>query len=223
MLTRPAARRAGGGRLVVAAVIGGLAVLAIGGGLSGLLPSFANPFREETIDRTQPTLLRALEDLSEYRAAEGTFQVVVDVEEDTRFIPSVIKGERTTFLATGTVAASVDFAGLDGSSIVVSEDGTTVRVTLPRAVLSEPTVDPGASQVLDRDRGILDRVGSALSEDPSSERELYLLAEDELAAAAAEADLVARAEENTVAMLETLLGSLGYERVLVTFADDPRT
>lgn len=223
MLTRPPVHRAGAGRLLVAAVVGGLAVVALSGGLRDLLPSFANPFREETVDRTQPTLLRALEDLSEYRAAQGTFQVVIDVEDDTRFIPSVIKGERTTFLATGTVAASVDFASLDGRAVTVSEDGTTVRVALPRAVLSDPTVDPEGSYVLDRDRGILDRVGSAISEDMSSERELYLLAEDELEAAAAEADLVARAEENTVDMLESLIGSLGYDRVLVTFADDPRT
>lgn len=223
MLNEPAARRGGGGRLAVAALVGALAVLAIGGGISGLLPSLSNPFREETVDRSQPALLQALADLSEYRAAEGQFQVVLDVEEDARFLPSILKGERTTFLATGTVAASVDFSGLDEENIRVSEDGTSVSVTLPRAVLSDPTVDPEGSYVLDRDRGILDRVGGALSDNPTSERELYLLSEDKLAAAAAEADLVARAEANTEAMLETLLESLGFERVDVVFADDART
>lgn len=222
MLTQPAARRAGSARLLVAALVGGLVVFAIGRGISGLLPSLSNPFSEETVDRSQPTLLRALADLSEYRAAEGQFQVVLDVEEDTRFIPSVLKGERTTFLATGAVAASVDFTGLGDESIRVSEDGRSVSVTLPHAVLSEPTVDPEGSYVIDRDRGILDRVGSAFSDSPTSERELYLLAEEKLAAAATEADLVDRAEGNTEAMLETMLGSLGFERVTVVFADDPR-
>jgi hypothetical protein len=167
-------------------------------------------------------LLQALEDLTEYRAAEGTFQVVVDVEESTRFVPSIIRGERTSFLATGSVAASVDFSGLGEDAVVVSDDGKSVRITLPRAVLSDPTVDPEGSYVLDRDRGLLDRVGSAFSDSPTSERELYLLAEEKLRVAATEADLVDRAESNTEDMLEAMLESLGFEQVTITFADDAR-
>ncbi len=222
MLTERAARRAGSGRLVAAALVGALAVVALAGGIGGLLPSISNPFSEETVDRSQPVLLEALVDLSEYRAAEGQFQVIVDVEDDTRFVPSLIKGERTSFLATGTVAASVDFSGLGEDAIVVSEDGTSVRITLPRAVLSDPTVDPEGSYVLDRDRGVLDRIGAAFSDSPTSERELYLLSEDKLAAAAGEADLVQKAEENTRAMLTSMLESLGFERVSVSFSDDAR-
>lgn len=202
--------------------MGALLVVALSGGIWGLLPSFSNPFGEETVDRSQPALLKALEDLSEYRAAEGTFQVVIDVEKDTRFVPSIIKGERTSFLATGSVAASVDFSGLADDAIVVSDDGKSVRITLPRAVLSDPTVDPEGSYVLDRDRGVLDRIGSAFSDSPTSERDLYLLAGDKLAAAASEADLVQRAESNTEAMLEAMLESLGFEQVTIVFADDAR-
>lgn len=222
LIDQQGGRRSRRGGLVIAAVAGGLVVLLVSGGLSGLLPSFPNLFREETIDRTGPTLLQALEDLSEYRAAEGQFQVVIDVEDDTQFVPSVLLGERTTFLATGSVAASVDFSGLDADAIEVSADGRTVRVVLPRAVLSEPTVDPESSYVVDRDRGLLDRVGGALSDDGSSDRELYVLAEERLAEAAGDADLVARAEQNTEQMLTTMLESLGYEEVTVTFEDDPR-
>lgn len=222
MLSQPAARRAGSGRLIVAALVGGLLVLAVSGGIAGLLPSISNPFSSETTDRSQPVLLQALEDLTEYRAAEGTFQVVVDVEESTRFVPSIIRGERTSFLATGSVAASVDFSGLGEDAVVVSDDGKSVRITLPRAVLSDPTVDPEGSYVLDRDRGVLDRIGSAFSDSPTSERELYLLAEEKLAVAATEADLVDRAESNTEDMLEAMLESLGFEQVTITFADDAR-
>lgn len=223
VLTDPNARRRGGtGRLIVAALVGALAVLALTGGIFGLLPSLSNPFTAEEEDRSQPPLLQALTDLSEYRAAEGQFQVIVDVEEGTRFVPSFLKGERTSFLALGSVAASVDFSSLGEDAIVVSEDGKSVRVTLPRAVLSDPTVDPEGSYVLDRDRGLLDRAGSMFSDNPTSERELYLLAEDKLAAAAGEADLADRAEDNTEDMLTTMLEALGYESVTVTFVDDPR-
>ena len=218
----PIARGGGGGRLLLGVVIGVLAVLAVTGGITGLLPSFSNPFSSEETDRSQPALLQALEDLSEYRAAEGQFQVVIDVEDSTRFVPSILRGERTTFLALGTVGASVDFSALDEDAIVVSDDGNSVRVTLPRAVLSDPTIDPEGSYVLDRDRGLLDRVGSAFSDSPTTERELYLLAEDKLAVAASEADLVDRAEQNTEAVLQTMLEALGFEQVTVSFVDDPR-
>lgn len=215
------ARRRGG---LVLPVLVGVVLLLAAGWLTDLLPSIGNPFGTERVDRSQPTLLQALDDLSEYRAAVGQFQVVVDVEEDTRFVPSAIRGERTVFLAGGNVAASVDFSGLDEDAIRVGEDGTSVHVTLPRARLSDPVVEPERSYVVNRERGLLDRLGSVLSDNPTSERDLYLLAGDKLAEAAREAGLVERAEENTEAMLQTMLQSLGYEQVTVTFTDevDPR-
>ena len=211
--------RRSGGAWARLAVVGVVVVLALGW-VSDLLPSFGNPFGSETVDRSQPTLLQALEDLSEYRAAVGQFQVIVDVEEDSRFLPSVISGERTVFLAGGNVAASVDFSGLDGGAVTTSDDGTSVRITLPRARLSDPVVEPERSYVVNRERGLLDRLGSVVSDDPTSERDLYLLAGDKLAAAAAEAGLVERAEENTERMLEALLRSLGYEQITIVFSEE---
>lgn len=212
-------KRREGGAWARLAVVGVVVVLALGW-ISDLLPSFGNPFGSETVDRSQPTLLQALEDLSEYRAAVGQFQVIVDVEEDTGLLPSVISGERTVFLAGGNVAASVDFSGLDEDAVTISDDGTSVRITLPRARLSDPVVEPERSYVVNRERGLLDRLGSALSDNPTSERDLYLLAGDKLADAAAEAGLVERAEENTERMLETLLRSLGFEEITVVFSEE---
>jgi hypothetical protein len=76
--------------------------------------------------------------------------------------------------------------------------------------------------VFSRERGLLDRLGSVLSDNPTSERELYRLAQAKMQAAAASTDLVARAEQNTRAMLESMLRSLGYTQVSVTFRD-PQT
>ena len=63
--------------------------------------AFAERFGQEVVDRSTTPLLLALEDLHEYHAATGTFQVVVDREVHTRYVPSVISGERVEFLATG--------------------------------------------------------------------------------------------------------------------------
>jgi hypothetical protein len=212
--------RARGGAAVLLVVVLALAVA----GLSGLRlwPSFPNPFATRQVDRSQPVLLQAIEDLEVYKAATGNFQVVVDLEESSRGIPLVIKGQRTLFVAGGSVDAEVDFSTLGEGAIKVSgTDRRKVEITLPRARLTEARVDPDQSRVFSRERGLLDRLGSVLSDNPTSERELYQLAQDKMEAAAAASDLRGRAEQNTRAMLETMLRSLGYTDVTVTFRDPP--
>jgi hypothetical protein len=181
-------------------------------------PGLLNPFRGETVDRTGPAVLLAIEDLSEYRAATGHFEVIVDLEEDRRFLPSFVAGERTLFVASGSVDATVDFAGLGEDAVSVSPDRQAVTLRLPHATLSEAVIDPEASYIYDRQRGLVDRLESLFSEEPQSERELYLLAAQRLQAAAGETDLVDTAEDNTRAMIETLLRSLGFSEVAVRFS-----
>jgi hypothetical protein len=190
------------------------------GGLR-LWPSLPNPFASRQVDRSQPVLLKAIEDLEVYKAATGNFQVVVDLEEGSRGIPLVIKGERTLFVAGGSVDAEVDFSTMDDGAIKVSADGERVEITLPRARLTQARVDPAQSRVFSRERGLLDRLGSVLADNPTSERELYQLAQARMQAAAAQSDLRAQAERNTRAMLEGMLGSLGFREVTVTFRDPP--
>jgi hypothetical protein len=215
VMPRPSRLRA----LALAGLVA-VAALAVAGRLD-LFPSLPNPFGSETIDRTQPALLQSLADLSEYHAATGNFQVIVDTEKDTRFVPSFIRGERTVYVAGGSVDAVVDFSQLDERSIEVSPDRTSVSVVLPAPTLAEPTVDPEESRVVSRDRGLLDRVGSAFSDNPAGERSLALAAQDKMRAAAAESDLRRRAEDNTRRMLEGMLRALGYSEVTVTFSPTP--
>jgi hypothetical protein len=208
---------------LVAVVLLALVLFVAVSGLSGLRlwPSFPNPFATRQVDRSQPVLLKAIEDLEVFKAASGNFQVVVDLES-SRGIPLILKGQRTLFLAGGSVDAEVDFSTLDEGAIKVSGDGKRADITLPRARLTQARVDPEQSRVFSRERGLLDRLGSVLSDNPTSERELYRLARDKMQAAAAESDLRARAEQNTRAMLESMLRSLGYTQVTVTFRD-PQT
>ncbi|MDQ5834768.1 MAG: DUF4230 domain-containing protein [Actinomycetota bacterium] len=182
------------------------------------LPSL-NPFATETKDRSQPAVLKSIERLSEYRAASAQLQVIVDVEEDADYLPSFILGEKTLLVAGGNVDAGVDFRGLDKDALRVSEDRRTVSITLPQPTLSEAELDLERTRVFDSDRGLLDRVGDAFSDNPSEERALLLLAEDKLeAAAATDAGVMSAARENTRAMLEGLMRGLGFTRVTVRFA-----
>ena len=211
-------------RLPLRLLVGVVALLAVLLAVSRLTdlrlwPSLPNPFASREVDRSQPVLLKAIEDLKVYKAASGNFQVLVDLEQSARGIPLLIKGERTLFVAAGTVDAEVDFSTIDRGAIQVSDDGRTARVTLPRAHLTRARIDPDRSYVFSRERGLLDRLGSVLSDNPTSERRLYQVAEDRLEKAAAESGLVERAEQNTRTMLESMLRSLGYRDITVTFQD----
>jgi len=199
--------------VVLVAVVGlGLAAALVG------LPSLGNPFGSETVVRDHAAVLDSLEEIADLHVASGEYQVVVDVEERARFVPGFLKGERSTFLAQGAVDAYVDLDALDDDAVVVGEDGS-VTVLLPPARLAEPVLDHDASRLLDRDRGVLDRIGGAFSDEPTSERDLYLEAERRLAEAAAESDLRATGEAKAVATVEALLRDAGLDDVRVVVAD----
>ncbi len=180
-------------------------------------PSLSDPFGTRSIDRSQPVLLQSVQDLSLYKAATGNFQLIIDLEKDARFIPSVIKGERTLFVAAGSVDAEVDFSRIGRGAIEVSDDGHAAKITLPHPGLGKVRIDPDKSYVASRDRGLFDRIGSVFSSDPNGQRELYQLADKRIQSAAFSSGLVQRAEQNTRAMLESMLRSLGYTQVTVTF------
>jgi Protein of unknown function (DUF4230) len=190
------------------------------GWVKDLIPGFGNPFGTETVDRSGPAVLKSIENLRDFRAASGHFEVIVDVEEDARFVPAKIKGERVLFVAIGSVDAGVDFTGLESGAVDVSDDGKGVALELPPATFREPELDLERSYVYDRDRGAIDRLQSLFGDDVGVERDLYPLAQEKLADAARDGSgLLARAERNTRLMLEGLLRSLGFTRVDVRFSE----
>jgi hypothetical protein len=200
--------------------VGGIAVLVALIALIWFLSDFPwldNPFRTETVDRSSPVVLKAIQDLRQLRAATGHFEVIVDVEKDTRFVPSAIRGERVLFVAVGTVDSGVDLRGLDDDAIDVDEDRRNVSVELPHAAILSARVDPNRSYVYDRDRGLIDRVASVFQDNPTSERELYRLSEQKLREAALSGELLARAERNTRSTLVALLRALGFTQISVRF------
>jgi Protein of unknown function (DUF4230) len=206
-------------RLVAAGAALALLVPA-GLGVRDWTSGWGNPLEQEVVDRSTPALLLALEDMSQYHAASADLQVMVDLEVDTPWVPSVISGERVNFLATGSADAYVDFDALDDGAVTLSPDGESARIVLPAPELAEVRIDPEESRVVDRDRGLVERIGGAFAENPVDDTELYALAEDRLSTAAAASDLRERAETNTGAMLTGLARSLGVEEVEVRF-DEP--
>jgi uncharacterized protein DUF4230 len=208
-----------GRRLLV--FIGSLGVLvAVVFGLQSfhLLPSISNPFAKQTTDRTGPVLLDSMRDLSRYVAAEGNFQVLVDLQVNNKFVPDFLYNRHTLFVGVGSVQAYVDFAKLTDGNIKVSADGTAVDITLPQPVLDKPVMDPQNSYLYADDKGIFNRVGDAFSSTADEKyQQLTQLASQKIADAANQSELVSRAQKNTESMLTSLLHQLNFDRVTITF------
>lgn len=214
---------------VAAVVVAALLVLA--GGAVALvwlvgqaLGSFSvNPFASTTVDRSGPPVLQSLTDLKTYQAASGYYEIVIDRETDVARVPAFLAGDRVLFVAAGTVAATVDFSGIDSGAVTTNADRTSVTVSLPAVELGAPQLDLDRSYVADHRRGLRERLQDAAGADGGGQntQELYRLAESRLAEAGARSDdLKQRARDNTRAMLTSLLTQVGYSSVTVTFADE---
>ncbi|MEV7626232.1 DUF4230 domain-containing protein [Actinoplanes sp. NPDC089786] len=215
----PVERRRGGLRVlaftgVVFAVLIGLC---FGMRALNVLPGFDNPFDDQETDRSQPVLLQSMRDLSRYVAADGTFQVIVDLQQNKENIPDFLINQRTLFVGSGTVEAYVDFGTLADGALVVDEKNKSVRITLPPPQLSQAALDMERSYVVAEERGLLNRIGDAFKADPNKQQRVYQEAQKRITEAARGSELDERARENTQKMLESLLTRLGYTSVTVTF------
>ncbi|MBP2337930.1 DUF4230 domain-containing protein [Saccharothrix coeruleofusca] len=192
---------------MTSAVLTVVAVVAVLG-----LTKVWNPFGTDTVDRGQPAVLQSLRDLSQYHASAGDYQVVLDIEKDVRYVPSALAGQRTLFVAAGTVNAYVDFGRLTEESMRISQENRTVELTLPEPVLDKPNLHQDKCYVFAQERGLFDRLASLV--ETQDQQPFYVAAEQKIADAAKESGLAERAEDNTRKMLTGMLTALGYQ---VTF------
>ncbi|GGX90583.1 DUF4230 domain-containing protein [Streptomyces fructofermentans] len=209
-------KRLPGWAKVASAIV--LVLVVLGAGLQlSLLPGLRDVFREDTHDRTGPTLLKSIQDISRYEAASGNFQVVVDLEKDARFLPDALRGTRTLYVGAGTVDAYVDLGKVGENDVKVNKDRTSAELNLPHARLGKAALDPDESYAVSKQRGLLDRLGDVFSDNPNDERAVQRLAARHIGDAAKDSELTERAEGNTTSMLKGLLGSLGFKEVTVTY------
>ena len=88
---------------------------------------------------------------------------------------------------------------------------------LPTPVLDKASIDSSRSYVFEQKRGLIDRLASVFTDDANNQQQLYELAALKIQAAAIDAGLVARAEENTRSALTGMMHSLGFTSVVVQF------
>src|SRR4051812_29036285 len=155
-------------------------------GVRGLhvLPSFDNPFADRSTDRSQPVLLQSMRDLSRYVAADGTFQVIVDLQENKENIPDFLVNDRVLFVGSGTVEEYVDFGALATDGLKVDNDKKTIEITLPPPQQSTAALDMTKSYVVAEQRGLLNHIGDAFHSDPNKQQRVYQAAQQRITEAA---------------------------------------
>ncbi|MFI9173881.1 DUF4230 domain-containing protein [Streptomyces lincolnensis] len=213
---RRMSRRMPGWAKAVSAVVLVLVVFFAGIRLS-VLPGLKDLFGTETHDRSGPALLQSIQDISRYDAASGNFQVVVDLEKDTKYLPDAIRGSRTLYIGAGSVDAYVDLGKVGKNDVTVNDDRTSATLLLPHARLGKAALDVDRSYAVSKQRGLLDRLTDLFSDNPNGEQAVQKLAVRHIGAAAKESELTKRAEVNTTNMLEGLLRSLGFKEVNVRY------
>jgi hypothetical protein len=206
------------GRVVTALVaVAAILVLIVVLSAVHLLPQLRNPFTQTTTDRSGPAVLKSISTLSRYEAASGSYQVVVDLTKKISFMPSFLQGSDTLFIGVGSDIAYVDFSQLKGQAIQVSADRSTVTVKLPPAQLEPAVLNVDQSYVYAEQQGLLNRIGNFFSGNPNGQQQVYILAQQKIQTAATQSPLIADAQRNTTDMLTSMLRSLGFTKVTVTF------
>ena len=206
------------GRVVTALVaVAAILVLIVVLSAVHLLPQLRNPFTQTTTDRSGPAVLKSITALSRYEAASGSYQVVVDLTKRISFMPSFLQGSETLFIGVGSDIAYVDFSQLKGSAIQVSADRSTVTMKLPPAQLEPAVLNVDQSYVYAEQQGLLNRIGNFFSGNPNGQQQVYILAQQKIQTAATQSPLIADAQRNTQDMLTSMLRSLGFTKVTVTF------
>jgi Protein of unknown function (DUF4230) len=118
-------------------------------------------------------------------------------------------------VAGGQVRAGIDLANLSDGAIVTDWEKRRVAVRLPTVKILSRHLDEGRTYVHTRQT---DRLAERKE---SLEAEARRAAEQELERAAISGGILRIARENAQNTVQSLLRSLGFEEVLVTFESEP--
>lgn len=199
--------------ILLAIVLGIGALVAFGiKGLTEAVPSMDDiqaAFAPEPYQEIGPVVIESVKNMAELTTVEVTEYTIVEKGIDAGWLEWA-RGDSIRLLAVASIGAGVDLSALTTGDFTVSSGGD-VTVRVPGAELLYVDVDGEATQVLDREIGLLTKG------DPRLETETRSLAETVLVDKAMEEGLLEKAEDNATSILTNLLQSLGYERVSVQF------
>jgi hypothetical protein len=200
---------------LAAAVIGAVVFGLVVGRCSDAGPAPA-PATSVTVVKPSPNVVRAIRDLARLEGAEYHMERVVDLKEkQSRFFGLIETEDAILLVAAGDVVAGVDLAELRDGDVVVDGEKNRATITLPQPKVLSARIDNERTYVHTR------RTDTLASRKESLETRARQEAERSIVEAAQQAGIIERARQNTKRTIETLVRSLGYNEVTVTFRDTP--
>ena len=156
----------------------------------------------------RPAIVARVQELGRLETVNYTIEKVIEGSVDQgNPILNVFLGDRLLLIAHGNVIAGVDLTQLTEDDVQLSEDGASVRLRLPPAIILTHRLDNEKSYVYDRRRGLFTKG------DPDLETEVRRAAEQQLLLAACEGGILEQARENAQRQLTALLLALDIDQV----------
>ena len=198
------------------AVFSGALLLSLGLVIGRCSEDETTPVASTTVIKQGPNVVVAVRDLARLEGASYHMERVIDLkEQQSKFKGLVTVEDAILLVAAGDVVAGVDLTQMKASDIQIDETRSSVSIVLPRATVFSARLDNSRTYVHTRNTDF----GATRQE--SLETRARQQAEKSLEADAVEAGLLPRAEDNVARTIETLVRSLGYREVHVSYQRQP--
>ncbi len=161
----------------------------------------------EPYEEIGPVVVTSIRDLANLTTVEVVEYTIVEKGTDSSWLDWV-RGDSLRLFAVANIGAGVDLSEVTVRDVSVDDDGV-VEIQIPAAEIQYVAVDNEATQILERDIGLLTKG------DPRLESDARQVAEEVLVESALEAGILDTAETNARNVLTDFLLSLGYRDVIV--------
>jgi hypothetical protein len=172
------------------------------------------PPTETTIVRPTPDVIVAMRDLARLESASFHMERVIDLRDrQERLFGLVQADDAILMVAAGDVVAGVDLTEMRDGDVVIDPDSHTATITLPPPRVLSTSLDNERTFVHTRSTDTMARRREDLETRARQE------AERTIGQSAIEAGILDRARENAGRTIETLVRSLGYQRVEIRWRE----
>lgn len=197
---------------ITVVVLAAFGVLAIWGvrSVMDVIPTpadLAEALEPEPYEEIGPIVVTSIRDLANLTTVEMVEYTIVEKGTDSSWLDWV-RGDSLRLFAVANIGAGVDLREITVRDVSVDDDGV-VEIQIPGAEIQYIAVDNDATQILEREVGLLTKG------DPRLESDARQVAEQVLVESALEAGILDTAETNATNVLTDFLLSLGYQDVIV--------
>lgn len=154
----------------------------------------------------------AWQELGYLTSLEYTMSTMVEKERTRSGIGAVLGTDRILLMAIGRILVGIDLDQIDESDVVVS--GTSIEITLPRATVISVELLPDESVIYETDKSWLFSEYEGLEVEAMEEARSQLLDQ-----ANNNQSMLELAETMARLQLTEFLRTLGYEQIVIDFAD----